>query len=470
MSDKIAFDHLLENTTDGFFVVGYDGHIRMENSLATEILNLKEENLFGKTLVDLISENGRNDDFFECILDAVYKKEKIARIVPFYKNGEKIQLKLVVSPLRDREDDIAAIVMFSDITELSELGNRNENLMKKLVEFIDRFVKLMIGAIDARSHYNANHTRSMVTYTENYLNYLSKEGRGVASEKRGPLISSVWMHDVGKLVIPLNIMDKSTRLGDKEKDVKHRVEVAILCERLKIAESMAGTVSEIEKAKNSPGTPVTLSTEAKNSEISDSISEGDNFIGIGIGELRKQSAEKIAQLEEALDFILDANTRGYMDKDSRKKVMEYADIPCLTPSGETVPLLDEYERGTLVVERGTLTDEEREIMQSHVIQTYEMLMKMEFEGPYKDVPEWAGKHHEFLDGSGYPNGIHGDEITWETRLLTIIDIYDALTAEDRPYKPPLPPQKAFDILKDMAVKGKLDSEILDDFIKSEAWK
>ncbi|MCR5103379.1 MAG: PAS domain S-box protein [Eubacterium sp.] len=463
MSDKIAFDHLLENTTDGFFVVGYDGHIRMENSLAAEILDIEEENLFGKTLVNLISESGQNDDFYECILDAVYKKERIARIVPFYKNGQSVQLKLIVSPLRDRKDDIAAIVMFSDITELSELGSRNEMLMKKLVEFVDRFVRFMINAIDERSHYNANHTRSMVTYAENYMNYLSREGRAIDQKKRGPFLSSVWMHDVGKLVIPLNIMDKPTRLGDKEKDVKHRIEVAILCEKLRIAESKAETVSEIERAKNIPGTPVTLSTEVKPAKT-------DNSSEMGIGDLRKQASERIAKLEEARDFILDANTRGYMDKDSRDKVMEYADIPCLTPSGETVPLLDEYERKALTIERGTLTDEEREIMQSHVIKTHEMLQQMEFEGPYKDVPEWAGRHHEFLDGSGYPNGIHGDEITWETRILTIIDIYDALTAEDRPYKPPLSPQKAFDILKDMAVKGKIDSEILDDFIKSEAWK
>ena len=426
MSDKIAFEHLLENTTDGFFVIGYDGKIRMENALAANILDLGNKPLYGKTLVELIGESKTNDEFFECIIDAVYKKEKIGKIVPFSKDGKVIDLRLVVSPLRDREDDIVAIVMFSDITEVSELGARNEFLMKKLTDFIDRFVRVMIGAIDARSHYNANHTRSMVAYAEKYLDYLDAEGRGVEKEKRGPLISSIWMHDVGKLVIPLGVMDKSTRLGNKEKDVRHKAEVAILCEKLQSAEST-----------------------------------GDNKL---------KAKERAALLEEALEFILDVNTRGYVDKDTCKKILEYADIPCRTFEGETVPLLDNYERESLMVEKGTLNKEEKELMQSHVIKTYEMLKELDLEGPYKDVSDWAGKHHEYLDGTGYPNKIKGDEITWETRILTIIDIYDALTAEDRPYKPPLPTEKAFGILRDMANEGKLDSDILEDFIKSEAWK
>ncbi|MBO4863672.1 MAG: HD domain-containing protein [Eubacterium sp.] len=450
MSDRIAFEHLLENTTDGFFVVGYDGHIRMENSLALKILGMSDDTLYGKTLVDCISKNGKNDEFFGCIIDAVYKKEKISRVVPFIKDDKTANLRLVVSPLRDRMDDISAIVMFSDITELSELGAKNDLLMRKLMEFVDRFVKVMIGAIDARSHYNANHTKSMVAYAERYLDYLNEMGRGFEPEQRNPFLSSVWMHDVGKLVIPLRIMDKPTRLGDKEKDVRHRVEVAILCEKLRIAERKAVTDSEIEKARNNPGAAVDISLE----DYSDVAEE----------------STRIKLLEEALEFILDVNQRGYMDKESCSRIMEYADIKCLTPSGETVPLLNEYEREALTIERGTLTKTERDIMQSHVIKSYEMLRQMEFEGPYKDVPEWAGKHHELLDGSGYPEGISADDIPRETRILTILDIYDALTAEDRPYKPPLSSEKAFDILRDMAKEGKIDSVILEDFIASNAWK
>ena len=95
---------------------------------------------------------------------------------------------------------------------------------------------------------------------------------------------------------------------------------------------------------------------------------------------------------------------------------------------------------------------------------------MEFRGDYKKVPLWAAGHHELLDGSGYPERLSGEDIPWETRLITIIDIYDALTAEDRPYKPPMKPEKAFAVLDDMAEQGKIDKTILNSFRSSEAWK
>ena len=102
--------------------------------------------------------------------------------------------------------------------------------------------------------------------------------------------------------------------------------------------------------------------------------------------------------------------------------------------------------------------------------TARMLEKMSFAGTYEKVPFWAGSHHEFINGTGYPNKLSGDELPKETRLLTIIDIYDALTAEDRPYKPPMPSDKAFAILDDMAKEGRVDADILGMFRESGAWK
>ena len=109
-------------------------------------------------------------------------------------------------------------------------------------------------------------------------------------------------------------------------------------------------------------------------------------------------------------------------------------------------------------------------MQSHVVYTGRMLDKMNFEGVYSAVPGWASAHHELLDGSGYPDHIKGEEIPMQVRFLTIIDVYDALTAEDRPYKPPMPAEKAFGILESMVSEGKVDGEILRLFKESKAWE
>ena len=417
-----AYKNIIENMTDGVFLVGHDGRVILENSVAVKLLGRE---LHGERLIRLMTEGDVNDEFYQCIIDAIFQKNKIYDSVPFRRGDEVKYLRIAVFPLADEGTGSSVMVMFSDVTELVELAERNRILSEKLAEFIDRFVMVMVGSIDKRSPYNANHTKKIARYAENYLDYLDREGRGIDPMKKKPFLSSVWLHDIGKLVIPLWVMDKPSRLGDKETDVMNRIEVSKLCYRIK----------ELEDPESGA-----------------------------------QAHEKIEELEEAARFIKSINMKGFMDDESLAKVEALAEIKCLTPEGEMVPLLDDYEKEALMIRKGTLTASERKIIESHVSQTYEMLKEMNFEGTHKDVPKWAGRHHEYLDGSGYPNGLKGDEITWETRLLTIIDIYDALTAEDRPYKPPMPPEKAFSILESMRDEGKIDGEILKDFYESKAWQ
>ncbi len=143
---------------------------------------------------------------------------------------------------------------------------------------------------------------------------------------------------------------------------------------------------------------------------------------------------------------------------------------CRTADNEEIPLLNEQELVSITIQKGTLTDDERKQVQNHVVYTARMLAKMKFKGIYKNVPFWSGSHHEFLNGRGYPNHLTAEELPNESRLLTIIDVYDALTAEDRPYKPPMPPEKAFAILGNMRDDGQVDGDLLAKFIESGAWK
>ncbi len=419
------YEDMIQNMSDGVMVIGFDGKIRLDNKKTADILDLDSDSICGHTVASLMMQSAKNDDFFECILNSIYTKKKINKTVLYY-CGEKIKyLRLVVSFLKNEDKDNSIVVIISDVTEIVELGHRNATLYQKLIDLVNNFVMTMVSAIEERSPYNANHTKNMVRYVTNYLDWLEKQGDESHEETRAQFISSVWLHDIGKLVIPLEIMDKSSRLGDREDIVLHKIEIAILCERLR-------------KAENPD-----LSIEAD---------------------------AAIEKLEEIRAFLGEINYKGYMDDDTMAKVNAMADVKCLTSSGEYERLFDDYDIEALSVRRGTLTEAERKIIESHVSMTYKLLANMNFDGPYKNVPIWASEHHEYLDGSGYPNGLKGDELCWEVRLLTIIDIYDALTAEDRPYKPPLPPEKAFNILRDMAKEGKLDINILEDFIKSEAWK
>ena len=425
MKKNILYENVIENTTDGILIIGFDGKIRMENDVTAEILDVSPDYLRGKTIASLMDKTDKNDEFFRAIIDAVYEKKKISEAVEYYRRDGVRYLHLVTSFLNNRKEDIELIVVISDVTDIVELGQKNQHLTNKLVQFLDNFVKVMIGAIDKRTPYNANHTKNMVRYAEAYLDWLDEHGRGLDMSARRMFLMGVWLHDVGKLVIPSSIMDKPTRLGTRVTDVMHRIETAILCEKLDAA---------------------TGKTDAAICE------------------------QRVQELVDAKELISRMNHAGFASEEDKAKIAEAAKISCLTSFGERIPLLDGYEIDSLCVTRGTLTDEERRIMQSHAEHTREILDQMEFEGAFADVPAWSSGHHEYLDGSGYPNGLKAEEISWETRVLTIIDIYDALTAEDRPYKPPVSAEKAFAILEDMCKEGKLDAEILADFKASGAWK
>jgi len=123
-----------------------------------------------------------------------------------------------------------------------------------------------------------------------------------------------------------------------------------------------------------------------------------------------------------------------------------------------------------MVIRGNLTNRERIEMESHVSKTFEILKQIPFTRELKNVPEIAGKHHEKLDGSGYPNNILASNIPVQVRIITIADIYDALVSQDRPYKKAMPRDVALKILNEEAAVGKLDKAILDVFIEKGVYK
>ncbi len=355
---------------------------------------------------------------------------------------------MLVLPLEDDRGDIIGVLQLINaqndagevvpfpaeqeyiISALASLGAvllTNRKLSEQILETLHSFVTVMVDSIETRSAYNANHTKNMVKYADRFLTYMEEHEneKRLTDEERDAYLMSVWLHDIGKLVIPLEIMDKPDRLGTYKEGIQHRVTVACLMEEI------AGLKGEKDK------------------EASD---------------------KRIEEIKNAWQLIQESNSKGFLPDDVIANLKAAAEIPCMDENGNEQPLLTPDEVVSITVRKGTLTDEERSIMQSHVIYTSKMLEKMTFKGQYANVPKWSGSHHELLDGSGYPNHLKGDEIPKEVRLLTIIDVYDALTAEDRPYKPAMPTEKAFGILRSMADEGKIDKDILEKFIESGAWE
>lgn len=150
------------------------------------------------------------------------------------------------------------------------------------------------------------------------------------------------------------------------------------------------------------------------------------------------------------------------------EVHEVAAARCYTPDRE-LRILDDAHLTALLVARGSLTDSERAEVQNHVRHTFEFLRQIPWGQRLRRVPEIAGMHHEYLDGSGYPRGAAASEIPIQARMMTVADIFDALTAADRPYKKAVPVEKALDILHLEAAAGKLDPQVLDVFVSARVY-
>ena len=296
---------------------------------------------------------------------------------------------------------------------------------REVSDLLDSFVRVMSTAIDARSPYNANHTRNMARYAGKFIAWLNDSGIADLDEiQEKQFLMTIWLHDIGKLVVPLDIMNKGSRLGPKLTGVMHRFQVIELQNRLNYSE----------------------------------------------GSIDKEEHDRRAdELRSARELVERANKVGFLPDETLASIRALGKKKAHAPEGP-VPYLSEDELNSLLVQKGTLTDHEREVMESHVTMTRRMLDEMSFPKRYMSIPGWASSHHEFLNGDGYPDKLAGAAIPIAVRALTILDIYDALTARDRPYKPAVPPENAFFLLDDMAAAGQIDAELLELFKRSEAWK
>ncbi len=426
-NEELLTKHIIEDMSDGVIAIGFDSRIMVHNKAAARILGMEDAPLSGKSIAWIMERTEKNDELFELITDSIHTRSTVEKTVPFFHDDEIQYLHVKTEILMNGAEKVGIVTVISDITERAELFIANKKLATQVTNLMNSFVEVMVTAVEEKSPYNANHTKNMAKYGERYLNWLNDQGKltEYTGAETAPLLMSIWLHDIGKLLVPQEVMDKPSRLGSAEKDILHRISTAQLMMKLKMLE-------EPEK--------------------------------------QSEWQEKTEALLSAKELILSANNVGFLDDDTIGKLKKAAQIECLTAEGENIPLLNDDELESITVVRGTLTEAERRIIESHVSLTAKLLNKMKFEGAYQSVPGWSGGHHELLDGSGYPNHLKADEIPWETRLLTIIDVYDALTAEDRPYKPPMPSEKAFAILEDMAGHGKVDSQLLGSFRESGAWK
>ncbi len=301
---------------------------------------------------------------------------------------------------------------------------RADEMQKMLFSMADS----MAEAIEGRTPYNANHTKNVAKRCIemlDYINQMHKDKRTdmyFSNKDKKQLYLAAMLHDIGKMDVPLEVMDKPTKLGHREDPLRSRLEIITL--KLKI-DILSGTAP-------------------------------------------KEEAEE--QIEKIAEFL--SNLGGYncgrpLKEDEWAFVDEICSMVYRSAEGEELPYLTQEEINDLHIKTGTLSGEEREIMQSHVVYTDKILKHMHFGKDFSDVRAMAANHHELLNGKGYPKGIGEDKLDVMTRILTIMDIYDSLIADDRPYKKAKPNDIAFKILDEEADFGKIDKDLL--AIAKEIW-
>ncbi|HMA68820.1 MAG TPA: HD domain-containing phosphohydrolase [Candidatus Mcinerneyibacterium sp.] len=298
-------------------------------------------------------------------------------------------------------------------------------LIKDIDNLFKSFVKVMATAIDERTPYNRKHTERVADLTVKIARAINDSEKGKYSDVNfsddeiEELNMAAWLHDVGKVATPVHVMNKSTKLESINSGIdiiRYRINSFISDLRVKYLEKM---IPQKKYKKN----------REKMEEYLKTIRE--------INKQRRPLTEKQKKILESLNKDTYINS-----KDEEKSYITR----------------DEYKK--LSINRGNLTFEEMKIMKNHVVVTKKLLTKMPFIEKYKNVPEIASTHHEKLNGTGYPEGLTGDEIPMGGKIIAVADFYDALTASDRPYKDRMEDKKALKIMEAAAKRNEIDKELL----------
>jgi HD-GYP domain-containing protein (c-di-GMP phosphodiesterase class II) len=186
--------------------------------------------------------------------------------------------------------------------------------------------------------------------------------------------------------------------------------------------------------------------------------------------LAREHQRRADRLDELLRIVLRANEPNLLPEDASARLSELSELRFVNSVAEEIQVVGPREVEALMIPRGSLTASEREEIQAHVTHTYDFLVMIPWTPSLAGVPEIAAKHHEYLDGTGYPRSLPEPEIPLQARMMTVADIYDALTASDRPYKKAVPSEKAIDILYAEVKAGKVDLDVLELFVQARVFE
>jgi HD-GYP domain-containing protein (c-di-GMP phosphodiesterase class II) len=359
--------------------------------------------------------------------------------------------------LRTPEDFTSEVVPFDERAEefalalASQAGISLENaiLYGEIRSLFEGFVDASVTAIESRDPTTSGHSRRVATLSVALARKVDALSSGpladvrFSAEQLQQLEYAGILHDFGKVGVRERVLVKAKKLYEEELQLV----------QLRFA--------YIRKA---------LEAEAAERKLRLAVELGPAQAAARFVEVEAEVGRRVAELGEVLAFIAKANEPSVLEQAGHERLVEIGQLQYMDPAGALRPYLERAEIAALQIRRGSLTEVERTEIESHVVHTYNFLRKIPWGRALRDIPRIAGAHHEYLSGEGYPSGLAGGSIPVEARMMTIADIFDALTASDRPYKRAVPIQKALGIIESEVKAGKLDATLFAVFVEGEVYK
>ncbi|MEE9252772.1 MAG: HD domain-containing phosphohydrolase [Thermodesulfobacteriota bacterium] len=367
-------------------------------------------------------------------------------------------------PMANRDGDVIGVIQVLNKTDgtfgaddedlllafagQAAIAVENALLYEQIQNLFESFIRASIYAIESRDPATSGHSSRVAIMTVGLAECANGIETGqladihMTPEMLKELRYASLLHDFGKIGVRESVLLKANKLYEHELD------------NILLRFKLIRRTAEAEYLR-------------KKIKVLQSGPDGDPGLLRRLDEELKSSLEDV---DNNLNFILESNKPSVMPEGNFEMLESIAGLTWLDPEGNPMPYITPYELDNLSIKKGSLNPQERLDIESHVTKTVEFLEKIPWTKDIKDLIQIAGGHHEKLDGSGYPHGIKAAAIPYQTRMMTIADIYDALTAMDRAYKKALSTERALDILGYEAKDGKLDRELLDVFIEAKIYK
>ena len=385
------------------------------------------------------------------------------------RNGYRTRSILTIA-MRDHRDEVVGVLQFinrvnPDSGQIEPFGEENaevlraiasqaavsiqkNDLIENINQLFESFVQASVKTIEQRDPATSGHSARVAETTVALLEALPASGLPafrnlqLTPEHVREVRYAALLHDFGKVGVPENILVKSHKLtAERLEIIRYRIELQK--ERLR----RRALEQELELLHHTP-----VDQEVARRRV------------------HRQLDRQLSMLDDYFTWIQRANEPNVLAAGEFAHLADIRNYPFEEFDGSVGGVICDADLLALSVRKGSLTPEERRAIQDHVVFTQEFLSVLPWPPELAEVPAIAGAHHERMDGSGYPHGMVGEQIPLASRVMAVCDVFDALTAMDRPYKPAVSLDTAFAILHEEAGRGLLDRDMVDVFLKSGSYK